>query len=122
MSKFTEAYKMIFQTLQPLGVTPVDVVDSCLKAQVVANGRGVNLDSVSGQVIITIETPAVKGPKERVSIAEKFDKALVGKHISAGKQTLQFYNSELSAGYHNPLNPSRLNSEYAITFHFLQGH
>ena len=121
MSKFDDAYRFIFAALQPLGVTPTHVNDACHKAQVIASGRGVNRDSVSGQVIITVSVPAGKGPKDLVDIATKFDNALVGKHFHAGKKSLQFYTSELSASFAGELNRSQLTSEYAITFQFMQG-
>lgn len=120
MSKFINAYKAIFAVLTPLGVSPVSVVDALYKAQVIASGRSVNTNSVSGQIIVTISTPNGKGPKELLEFAGKLDAALVGKHVNVDGASIQFYTSGLSGSYVGD-NKSRISCDYAIPFQYLQG-
>lgn len=90
-----------------------------LRVTVLPTGRGLNLASLSGLLIIDIFTSAGSGPKGASLIADTLDSHLVGKSLSAGKgQTLQFYASTLEKLGNDRSNPTLVCSKFSIPFNF----
>lgn len=102
-------------TTFPANFNPAKNPDEFIKVDILASGRGININSVSGLMIVEIFTPANKGPKRSLEIADILDKHFAGKSFHIGSGSTQFLQSNLrtigteTAFYH---------SSYSIQFNF----
>ena len=89
-----------------------------IRIDVVSN-QGLNRNSVSGALLIDIFTPAGKGSKRTLEIADKLDKYLVGKVLKThGNNSTQFFVSSLGNGKRDSDNPSLFRALYNLTFNY----
>lgn len=89
-----------------------------IRVHILPNGEGINLQSVSGQVIIDIFVPAGGGPSRVSTIADRLDIYLVGKSINTGSGVTQFQNSSLSNFGPDKANGGLFRSMYSISFNY----
>ena len=90
-----------------------------IKVSIIPSGRGINLKSKSGILIIDIYTPAGGGPRAASLIADKLDSYLVGKTVTTVSRTnTQFEQSSLSHLGTDRDNSSLFRSSYTIPFNY----
>lgn len=78
----------------------------------------VNINSISGQLMIDIFTPAGKGPLRAYQIADKLDEYLNGKTVKTGEGSTQFRASSLNSIGQDVDNKSLFRSLYTISFNY----
>jgi len=126
-SKFVTLENQIFSVFatpewvaEKISVHPASYINtskdtSFCRLDIVSSGKGVNLKSVSGMLIIDIFTPFGVGPRAGSVIADKLDSYLVGKTIVG----TQLMGSTCVPKGPDKANPSLLRSTYTIAFnHF----
>ena len=104
----------------PTDTIPDNNVGEFIRVNIVGDGQGLNLTSISGVVIIDIFVAAGNGPTKANLIADTLDSYLVGKsfRLTPPKNT-QFLNSNMVYSGRDPDNPSLSNYSYSIPFkHF----
>lgn len=105
----------------PSNFVASDAGDEYIRVSIVANGdnKANPLNSVSGQLLIDIFTPAGFGPNRTNLIADKLDKYLAGKLIqtTSGGNT-QLAGSTLALLGNDSANPSLYRSIYTIVFNY----
>jgi hypothetical protein len=90
-----------------------------IRVSVIPSGKGVNLVSSSGLVLIDIFIPAGNGPRRASLIADKLDKYLVGKNIMVqDNAATQFGQSTLVSRGLDRDNPTLYASAYSIPFNY----
>jgi hypothetical protein len=90
-----------------------------IRVTIIPSGKGINLISTSGILIIDIFTLAGEGTKKASLIADKLDDYLVGKSIiTLEKYATQFNGSSLSFSGIDKDNTSLFRSNYTIPFNF----
>lgn len=92
-----------------------------IRVSVIANGKGINLVSTSGQVLIDIFIAAGKGPSRGTLIADKLDSYLVGESLRTGSGVTQFGDSTLSTIGQDKDNPALFRMIYSISFNYFLG-
>lgn len=92
--------------------------DTFLFLSIIPQTTGININSLSGILIIDIFIPANNGTKESVRIADRLDHFLVGKVFNKNEYTLQFSSSALSNISLDIDNSSLARRQYTITFNF----
>lgn len=92
-----------------------------IRISIIPSGQSVNLNSVSGIVLIEIFTKAGEGPKRSSTIADKLDVYLSGKSftVETGK-VVQFMSSNLSSGEKDPDNATLFRVTYSIPFNYFE--
>jgi hypothetical protein len=100
MGKFTEVEDSIFAIFAgeewdaegiptfPNNYNPTSNLEEFIRVDVIPSGMGININSLSGLIIIEIFTPAGKGPRRATEIADILDKYFAGKS-SASTQFMQ---------------------------------
>jgi len=91
-----------------------------IRVSVIPSGSGVNINSVSGILIIDIFTSAGNGPKSIMLIADKLDKYLVGKNFSTQGKNLCLTSSSLSLSGNDKDNPALYKAAYTIPFNYFE--
>jgi hypothetical protein len=82
---------------------------------IIKSGAGVNLKSISGQLIIDIFIAAGEGPTQASNIADTLDTFLVGKTLNK----TQFFESSMTELGKDKANPTLYRTQYVIPFqHF----
>jgi hypothetical protein len=82
---------------------------------IIKSGAGVNLKSISGQLIIDIFIAAGEGPTQASNIADTLDAFLVGKTLNK----TQFFESSTTELGKDKVNPTLYRIQYVIPFqHF----
>jgi hypothetical protein len=90
-----------------------------IRVTIIPSGKGINLISTSGILIIDIFTLAGEGTKKASLIADKLDNYLVGKSITTSeKHVTQLNGSSLSFVGIDKDNTSLFRSNYTIPFNF----
>jgi hypothetical protein len=90
-----------------------------IRVSIIPTGKGLNLNSVSGVLLIDIFTAAGNGPRRSFVIADTIDKYLVGKTLkTVSNSSVQFGNSSLNASAQDKDNPSLARTIYSISFNF----
>jgi len=90
-----------------------------IRVSVVPSGRGINLISSSGLVLIDIFISAGNGPRRTSLIADKLDQYLVGKSIvTQDNANTQFGQSSLNSRGLDIDNPTLYASTYSIPFNY----
>jgi hypothetical protein len=74
----------------PQNFIGVSLGNEYIRVHVLPSGRGLDLKSASGQVIIDVFTPAGDGPVRAALIADRLDAYLLGKSFAASTATVQF--------------------------------
>jgi hypothetical protein len=92
-----------------------------IRVSVISRNVGINIESVSGILMIDIFTSAGNGPKRANLIADKLDQYLVGKSVSttSGNAT-QFMNSTLDFRGLDSSDPSLSRSNYSVSFNYFR--
>lgn len=94
-------------------------VSNFIRVNIIPSGKGVNVSSVSGILIIDIFTIAGEGTKTISLIADKLDQYLKAKTIvTSGHNATQFLGSALSFVGSDSADPSLFRSTYTIPFNF----
>ena len=102
----------------PSNFVAVNPGNEFLKLTVIPGSPGINLISVSGQLILDIFTPAGNGPRRPTTIADKLDEYLSGQSISTPDGSVQFKSSSFNFSGVDSDNASLYKSIYAIPFQF----
>lgn len=90
-----------------------------LRINILPGSSGINVNSVSGIVIIDIFISAGTGPKRAFLIADKLDSYVGGKYLPHGNGTAtQFGSSSLKALGNDTDNPSLFRFSYEIPFNY----
>lgn len=115
----SEAWKAESIKTFPVNFTTVNQGNEFIRVSIVPGGQGLNLNSVSGVLIVDIFTSAGTGPKRSSSIADKLDQYLVGKSLSTvANAVTQFSTSNLDLRSVDRDNPTLFRSIYTIPFHY----
>jgi hypothetical protein len=104
--------------IYPSNFFAVNPGNEFIKMTIIPGSPGLNLISVSGQLILDIFTPAGNGPRRPTLIADKLDEYLSGKSITTPNGTVQFSSSNFSSSGVDADNASLYKSIYAIPFQF----
>lgn len=97
----------------------VDAGSEYIRISVLPQGKGTNIYSVSGVIIIEIFTPAGMGPSKASIIADKLDKFLCGKAFSPTETTqLQVTETSLQHVGKDSANPTLHLSKYTAYFNY----
>jgi len=89
-----------------------------IRVSIIPGGEGVNLHSVSGQLIVDIFTSAGEGPSRISAIADIVDSYLSGKTFKASGKTSQFHSGALGNAQVDEDNPSLYKAIYSISFNY----
>lgn len=88
-----------------------------LRVSVIPSGKGINLKSLSGVIIVDIFTSAGNGPSRTYAIADKLDQYLVGKSFDlVAGSCVQLKESSLALVGIDSDNTSLYRSSYTIPF------
>ena len=131
MGKYLNLEQDVFQiieqklkTEQDLKVYPSNYLalnsgNKFLRCSIIPSGKGINLNSVSGLLIIDIFTPVGVGPRDATLIADILDQELAGKSInSVNNNVTQFMGSTFVHVGVDSANPSLFRSNYTVPFNF----
>lgn len=103
----------------PSNFIAVNSGNEFIRVSIIPSGSGVNLNSVSGVLIIDIFTPAGNGPKAVALIADKLDTYLVGKSLITGINSVtQLKSSSLQLLGNDKDNSALYRSNYTIPFNY----
>ena len=103
----------------PVNYISVTQDSEYIRVSVIPSGRGINLNSTSGLVLIDIFISAGNGPRRASLIADKLDKYLVGKSIvTQDNANTQFGQSSLVTKGLDRDNPTLYASTYSIPFNY----
>lgn len=102
----------------PSNYIRVGAVTEFIRVNVIPSGKGLNLGSASGVLIIDIFTPVGKGPRRSSFIADKLDQYLVGKSVKSSSGVLQCSQSSLAPKGVDSENKSLFHTTYSIPFNF----
>lgn len=89
-----------------------------IRVSIVPGGEGINLNSVSGVLIIDIFVSAGMGLKRSSVIADRLDSYLVGKSFTTSSGVLQLAGSGLAHKGVDKDDPSLHRSAYTVSFNF----
>lgn len=89
-----------------------------IRIHIKAEREGLDIVSVSGQVMIDIFVPAGGGPIRASQIADRLDVYLVGRSLKLSSGHTQFLNSTLSNFGVDKANASLFRSIYSIPFNY----
>lgn len=102
----------------PENFVVIDKDTEYIRVSIIASGKGINLKSSSGILIIDIFTSAGAGPSRSAEIADKLDSYLVGKSIKTNSGLTQFMESNLGAIEPDVANPTLAKTRYHIKFNY----
>jgi hypothetical protein len=92
-----------------------------IRVSVISRNVGINIESVSGILMIDIFTSAGNGPKRANLIADKLDQYLVGKSVSTlTGSTTQFMSSALDFRGIDTSDPALSKSNYSVPFNYFR--
>lgn len=103
----------------PTNFAAHDAGDEYIRVSVLPQGKGINIYSVSGVIIIEIFSPAGVGPAKATLIADKLDRYLCGKAFSpvSGSQ-LQIGETSLQYLGNDSVNPTLHRAKYTAYFNY----
>lgn len=103
----------------PANFVAVNPGTEYIRANILTGGRGVNLKSATGQMIIDIFTPAGNGTRRSLLIADSLDDFFCGKSLSTqlGNVTQFFSSTVQHRGIDND-NKSLFRTSYTIPFNY----
>lgn len=103
---------------QPSNYLSMGVKTEFIRVSVIPSGKGLNLGSASGVIIIDIFTPAGKGPRRSSFIADKLDMYLVGTSVTTAAGTVQCGISTMNPRGVDSDNQGLHWAQYTIPFNF----
>jgi hypothetical protein len=89
-----------------------------LRVNVLPSGKGINLVSASGVLIVDIFTPAGGGPQPAMLIADKLDLYLAAKSVEIGSARTQFGSSAFDLKGIDGADPTLYRSVYTLPFSY----
>lgn len=105
----------------PANFVAVDQGNEFIRVSIISSRPGININSVSGVLIIDLFTTAGTGPKQPSLIADKLDLHLAGKSVTTqSKAVTQFSNSTLDFKGVDRDNPALFRSSYTIPFNYFR--
>jgi hypothetical protein len=105
----------------PMNMTPDDNITEFIRISIIPSGRGENLKSISGIVIVDIFVESQLGPSRVNYIADLLDDFLLGKSIKIqNNKTTQFKHSSLYPKGIDIVNSSLYRASYNIDFNFTE--
>lgn len=103
----------------PTDMVAVNAGTEFIRVNIIADGEGLNVSSVSGILSIDIFVSAGQGPKRANLIADRLDTYLVGKSFQTGApNSTQFLNSSMSFYGRDPDDQSLSRYNYSIPFNY----
>ena len=103
----------------PSNFVAINPGNEFVRVSIIPSGNSVNINSVSGVVILDIYTPAGNGPTRTSVIADKLDQYLVGKSFLGENTRTQLMSSSFNLLGPDKDNPALYRSSYTIPFnHF----
>jgi hypothetical protein len=131
MSKYEDLLKDIFSVFDsaawkaeniktyPSNFLAVNAGSEFIRVSIIPGGRGLNVVSVSGVLIIDIFTATGNGPKRAFVIADKLDAYLAAKSLKTDlNASLQFSGSSLGLQAVDPDNPALSRVVYTLPFNY----
>lgn len=130
MAKFHDAHHSIMAifgspkwTAEQIKTIPSNFIGGDLGAEyirvsVITGGQGINIGSVSGQLVIDIFVPVGEAVLRAVTIADKLDQVLVGKLIQQGNASVQIMGSTLSPSGIDAANRALYKYRYVTSFNY----
>lgn len=89
-----------------------------IRVNVMTSGAGININSLSGQLIIDVFVPSGEGMLRATDIADTLDKYLVGKMFISGSDSVQLGNSTFSSTGLDAANRALYRYRYTMSFNF----
>ena len=103
----------------PSNYVAKDASSEFIRVSVIPNGKGINLKSISGLLIIDIFASAGDGPKRLFQIADKLDEYLCGKTVKTESLSkVQMRESSISSSKIDEDNPTLSRVSYSIPFSY----
>ena len=99
----------------------VNNTNEYIRVSIIPSSPGVNLNSVSGILLIDIFAKSGKGTKSINMIADKLDDYLMGISLLNDKDNIQFFESNLTMRGTDKDNSSLYKALYSIKFNFFRG-
>lgn len=131
MSKYEDLVTQVFsifdsQAWKSQGIKTIpdnylakDTGSEFIRVSVIPSGGGLNLNSLSGVLLIAVFVSANNGPKRLFQIADKLDNFLLGKTVkTTSDHKVQFKGSSLSSGANDSDNPTLYRNTYSIPFNY----
>lgn len=117
----SDAWKAENIKTYPSNFVAVNSGNEFIRVSIIPSGNGVNLNSVSGIIIVDIFTSAGNGPKAAMLIADKLDQYLAVNYVSteSGFGT-QFFSSTLDFRGVDKDNSALFKSVYTIPFNYFR--
>jgi hypothetical protein len=116
----SEAWKAEGLKTFPDNLAIIDPGSEFIRVSILPGNVGININSVSGVLIVDIFTSAGSGPNKTTTIADKLDRYLVGKTLSVNTSSVQFSNSTMQPRGLDRDNPSLHRSIYTIPFNYFE--
>jgi len=108
-------------SVYPVNFVAMNAGSEFLKVSVIPSGSGVNLNSVSGVMIVDIFVASGTGPSRASEIADKLDTYLSGNAISpAAGVSIQLGSSSVRPLGLDPDNSSLYRTSYTIPFNYFE--
>lgn len=104
----------------PANFVAIDRPSEFIKVSIIPSGPGINLNSVSGVIIIDIYVPAGKGPQRASLIADKLDTYLSGQTLYPTNACIQLLTSSVSVNGVDKEDPSLYRTTYTIPFNYFE--
>jgi hypothetical protein len=103
----------------PQNYIAVNPGNEFIRVTIIPSGKGINMKSVSGILIIDIFAETGKGTKRTFEIADSLDSFLVGKSRStSGNNVTQFTSSNVQSLGIDKDNQSLYRTQYSIPFNY----
>lgn len=105
----------------PANFVAVSQGNEFIRVSIISSKSGININSVSGVLIIDIFTSAGNGPKQPSFIADKLDQYLAGKSVTTQANAVtQLMESTLDFRGVDKNNPALFRSLYTIPFNYFR--
>lgn len=89
-----------------------------IRVSVLPSGKGINLVSASGVLIVDIFTPAGEGPQPAMLIADKLDRHLAAQSVLTGESRTQFGSSAFDLKGIDSADSTLFRSVYTLPFSY----
>jgi len=106
---------------RPSNFMAISKADTFIRVSVIPGNAGINVNSISGLLLIEIFIPAGKGNKMAFEIADTLDDHLVGRSVKTGQGTTQFQNSTCTPSGNDKVDQALFMYEYSIPFSYYNG-
>lgn len=102
----------------PVNFVPPQPASRFIKVAILPSDDGVNINSVSGIIMIDIFTSAGNGQTDAFDIADKLDTYMVGKTFNVGSGSTQCGKSAVRPEGIDKDNPALYRTTYTIPFNY----